>query len=359
MTLVGWLQIALTLALVVVCAIPLSRIIAGAYAGERNFLTPVLGPVERAFYRLAGVDPAREQDWFALHDRDGRLFRRRIPVALRLAAAAELSAAEPARLRRRRARSRLQHLFQLHHQHELAELQRRDHDESSHPDARPHRAQLRLGGDGPRHGVRARTRICALVGGDGRQLLGRPDPGHALHPPADLGRRRARVRRSRHAADAGRRGRRDDPRGREADHFDRAGREPGDHQGARHQRRRILQRQRRSSVREPERLDQFPRDLGPAADPDGLGARLWPLRGRPAAGLGHSGGDGGLPHCRHRGRLLVGDRRQSDPDGARRGPVRGQSGRQRGPQRSGDVGPVSPPRPPAPARARSTPCTIR
>ena len=64
MTLVGWLQIALTLALVVVCAIPLSRIIADAYAGERNFLTPVLGPVERAFYRLAGVDPAREQDWF-------------------------------------------------------------------------------------------------------------------------------------------------------------------------------------------------------------------------------------------------------------------------------------------------------
>jgi len=64
MTLVGWLQIALTLALVVVSAIPLSRIIAGAYAGERNFLTPVLGPVERAFYRLAGVDPAREQDWF-------------------------------------------------------------------------------------------------------------------------------------------------------------------------------------------------------------------------------------------------------------------------------------------------------
>jgi potassium-transporting ATPase potassium-binding subunit len=65
MTLVGWLQIALTLALVVVCAVPLSKLIAAAYAGERNFLTPVLGPVERAFYRLAGVDPAREQGWFA------------------------------------------------------------------------------------------------------------------------------------------------------------------------------------------------------------------------------------------------------------------------------------------------------
>jgi len=65
MTLVGWLQIALTLALVVICAVPVSRLIASAYAGERNFLTPVLVPVERAFYRLGGVDPAREQDWFA------------------------------------------------------------------------------------------------------------------------------------------------------------------------------------------------------------------------------------------------------------------------------------------------------
>ena len=35
------------------------------YAGERTFLSPVIGPVERGFYRLAGVDPAREQDWFA------------------------------------------------------------------------------------------------------------------------------------------------------------------------------------------------------------------------------------------------------------------------------------------------------
>ena len=65
MTLVGWAQIALVLALVVVSAIPLSRFIAGLLLGERNFLTPVLGPVERGFYRLAGVDPAREQDWFA------------------------------------------------------------------------------------------------------------------------------------------------------------------------------------------------------------------------------------------------------------------------------------------------------
>src|SRR6202161_1291800 len=65
MTLIGWEQIALVLALVLGCAIPLSKFIAEVYAGEKNFLSPVIGPVERGFYRLAGVDPAREQDWFA------------------------------------------------------------------------------------------------------------------------------------------------------------------------------------------------------------------------------------------------------------------------------------------------------
>ena len=65
MTLVGWAQIALVLALVLACAIPLSKFIADVYAGERTFLSPVIGPVERGFYRLAGVDPAREQNWFA------------------------------------------------------------------------------------------------------------------------------------------------------------------------------------------------------------------------------------------------------------------------------------------------------
>jgi len=64
MTFVGWAQIALVLAVVLACAIPLGKLIAAVYAGERNILSPVLGPVERGFYRLAGVDPAREQDWF-------------------------------------------------------------------------------------------------------------------------------------------------------------------------------------------------------------------------------------------------------------------------------------------------------
>ena len=64
MTFVGWWQIAIVLALVVVTAIPVSSLIADVYAGKENFLSPVLRPVERGFYLLAGVDEKREQSWF-------------------------------------------------------------------------------------------------------------------------------------------------------------------------------------------------------------------------------------------------------------------------------------------------------
>jgi len=65
MTLNGWLQIAVTLALVLATILPFGRFMARLFTGERTFLHPILGPVERGFYRLAGIDPAREQSWHA------------------------------------------------------------------------------------------------------------------------------------------------------------------------------------------------------------------------------------------------------------------------------------------------------
>jgi K+-transporting ATPase ATPase A chain len=65
MTFVGWSQIAIVLALTLIAAIPLSGLIVKIYAGEANLLTPVLRPVERVFYRLAGVDETGEQSWLA------------------------------------------------------------------------------------------------------------------------------------------------------------------------------------------------------------------------------------------------------------------------------------------------------
>src|SRR5579863_1462635 len=61
MTLVGWSEIAIVLALVLAASIPLSAFIHKVMAGERTWLSPVLLPVERGFYRLAGVDEMREQ----------------------------------------------------------------------------------------------------------------------------------------------------------------------------------------------------------------------------------------------------------------------------------------------------------
>ena len=52
-----------------------------------------------------------------------------------------------------------------------------------------------------------------------------------------------------------------------ADHHRRPGRLPGGHQGAGHQRRRLLQRQLRAPVREPQRPVQPARDLPAAAHP--------------------------------------------------------------------------------------------
>ncbi len=65
MTVVGWLQIAVVLALVVGLAYPLGSFIVELFEGRRTFLSPALAPVERAIYRLAGVDPAIEQGWLA------------------------------------------------------------------------------------------------------------------------------------------------------------------------------------------------------------------------------------------------------------------------------------------------------
>ncbi|WP_158814862.1 potassium-transporting ATPase subunit KdpA [Methylocapsa sp. S129] len=63
MTFGGWLQIILILVLVVGFAGPLARFIARLFEGGRTFLSPVLAPIERGLYRLAGIDPETEQDW--------------------------------------------------------------------------------------------------------------------------------------------------------------------------------------------------------------------------------------------------------------------------------------------------------
>ncbi|MCW5732862.1 MAG: potassium-transporting ATPase subunit KdpA [Enhydrobacter sp.] len=63
MTFIGWFQIALFCAVVVVLVKPLGGYMTRVFAGERTFLSPVLVPVERGFYRLSGVDERTDQNW--------------------------------------------------------------------------------------------------------------------------------------------------------------------------------------------------------------------------------------------------------------------------------------------------------
>ncbi len=63
MTLIGWMQILAFCALVVALAKPLGGYITRVFNGERTFLSPILLPLERGLYGLAGIDAKREQHW--------------------------------------------------------------------------------------------------------------------------------------------------------------------------------------------------------------------------------------------------------------------------------------------------------
>ena len=59
------LVLVLFLAVLALLSVPLGRHVARVVSGERTFLHPVLGPVERLLYRAAGVDPTEEMTWRA------------------------------------------------------------------------------------------------------------------------------------------------------------------------------------------------------------------------------------------------------------------------------------------------------
>jgi K+-transporting ATPase ATPase A chain len=63
MTLNGWLQIAIYSLSIILLTKPLGAFMARVFEGERTFLSPVLGPVERGIYRVCGVNEKSEQGW--------------------------------------------------------------------------------------------------------------------------------------------------------------------------------------------------------------------------------------------------------------------------------------------------------
>ncbi len=63
MTLIGWLQILLYCGIIIALVKPLGGYMTRVFTGERTFLSPVLAPVERGLYRIAGTSEREEQHW--------------------------------------------------------------------------------------------------------------------------------------------------------------------------------------------------------------------------------------------------------------------------------------------------------
>jgi K+-transporting ATPase ATPase A chain len=69
MTISGWILIVLFVAILLALTKPMGLWLHAVYEGRRTPFHTVLGPVERGFYRLSGVDPDEEQSWraYAVH----------------------------------------------------------------------------------------------------------------------------------------------------------------------------------------------------------------------------------------------------------------------------------------------------
>jgi potassium-transporting ATPase potassium-binding subunit len=64
-TITGWLQIGIFLVVLTAVTPVLGGYMARVYEGQRVWPSAVLGPVERALYRVLRVAPREEQDWRA------------------------------------------------------------------------------------------------------------------------------------------------------------------------------------------------------------------------------------------------------------------------------------------------------
>lgn len=65
MTINGWVQIALLFLLVLAVTKPLGLYMYKVYSGQRTWLSPVVQPVERGLYKVAGIDQSKEQGWLS------------------------------------------------------------------------------------------------------------------------------------------------------------------------------------------------------------------------------------------------------------------------------------------------------
>ena len=186
MNLNGIVQIVLYLVVLLALVKPLGSFMARVYQGEPCGLDRVLGPLENLIYRACGIRREEEMTLASVCGRSSPVQPCRRAFLVSVATSPGDTAIEPAETGRRFPGFILQYGSQFRHQHQLAGVRRRDDHELPHPDGGTCGAEFRFrchghGGAGCPH-----SGICPAHDADHRQLLGRPDPQHPLHPASSL-----------------------------------------------------------------------------------------------------------------------------------------------------------------------------
>ena len=127
MTLNGWIQIS-SLPARPALVKPLGGYMTRVFTGERTFSRRCFVPSSAALYALAGIDEHQEQHWLAYAVAMLLFHVGGLSHPLRLLRLQAMLPFNPAEHGGGRAGPRLQHRGELRHQHQLAELRRREHD---------------------------------------------------------------------------------------------------------------------------------------------------------------------------------------------------------------------------------------
>ena len=311
MTANGWIQILLFAAIIFALTKPLGIYMFRVFEGDRQPLPRFFGPIERLIYRLCGVDPKEQQDWKAVYC-CACSFSARVTLLVTYAIERlqHVLPLNPQNFGPVARGPRVQHCGELHDQYQLAGVRWRIDHELSHADGGACLAQLHLGGGRHRHRARpgardhlslAARQLQRRSATSGSILSGRLFTSCCLSRiPVDVG---AGLSGSdpklfvlRGSDDSGRR---------QADPGHGTGGVAGSHQRTRHQRRRILQRQQRPSVREPHSADEFHRDGADLRHSRGADLHVRPHGAGSEAGLGALCRDGGDVLHGRVGRVLL------------------------------------------------------
>ncbi len=169
MTVNGWMQILVYLAVIFAVTKPLGIFMARVFNRERTFLDPVLRPMERLLYRLTLVDEDHDMKWTEYAFSMLLFSGVSMLVLYGIRALAAGAASESTEVRGRRSGSGFQYGGFFHHQHQLAELWWRGHDELSHADGWPRISQLRCL---PQSALRWRLRSFAASRGGKKRRSG-------------------------------------------------------------------------------------------------------------------------------------------------------------------------------------------